>query len=119
MNQLSLRDQDKQRLQQLITDYLPDIIVWGYGSRVTGAAHEASDLDIVLRSKDLSPIPTPQFKRFIEAVRESNIPILIDVHDWVHLPASFHKEILKNHVELNTVASVGYTNELSHISLLN
>jgi len=119
MNQLFLRDKDKQRLQRLIADYLPGITVWSYGSRVTGEAHEASDLDIVLRSKDLSPIPTHQFKRFIEAVRESNIPILIDAHDWVHLPASFHKEILKNHVELNTVVSVGYTNEASYIALLN
>ncbi len=100
MTQLLLRDKDKQLLKQLIADYLPDISVWAYGSRVTGAAHDTSDLDIVLRSKDLSPIPAPQFNCFVEAVRESNIPILIDVHDWARLPASFHTQIAQQHVEL-------------------
>jgi predicted nucleotidyltransferase len=100
MTQLLLRDKDKQRLQQLIAEYLSDISVWAYGSRVTGEAHEASDLDIVLRSKDLQPIPISQFNRFVEAVRESNIPILIDAHDWARLPASFHQQIAQQHVEL-------------------
>ncbi len=95
MNQLFLRDKDKHSLQQLIADYLPNIRIWAYGSRVTGKAQDASDLDIVLRSKELHPIPAHQFKRFIEAVQDSNIPILIDIHDWSDLPISFHEEIFE------------------------
>lgn len=100
MGELVMREKDKHRLQQLIEKYLPDVTVWAYGSRVTGGAHEASDLDIVLRSKELSPIPHQQFNQFVEAVRESNIPILIDVHDWALLPLCFHEQILREHVEL-------------------
>lgn len=101
MKSLFLRDKDKQRLEQLIRTYLPEVTVWAYGSRVTGGAHETSDLDIVLRAKDLTPIPFQQLSLFIEAVRESNIPILIDVHDWANLPVGFHEDILNHHVELN------------------
>lgn len=100
MKQLFLRDKDKQRLQELLARYLPNVSVWVYGSRINGEAHEASDLDIVLRSHDLKPIPSPELNAFLEAVRESNIPILIDVHDWARLPSSFHAAILNNHIEL-------------------
>ncbi|MEY3219626.1 MAG: hypothetical protein RIT27_983 [Pseudomonadota bacterium] len=101
MKSLFLREKDQRCLQALMVEHLPDITVWAYGSRVTGGAHEGSDLDIVLRSKDLRPIPPTQFNRFIDAVRDSNIPILIDVHDWARLPPDFHDQILKNHVELS------------------
>jgi uncharacterized protein len=100
MKQLFLRDKDKHLLEQLIKRYLPNITVWAYGSRVKGDAHETSDLDIVLRSEDLSAIPHDIFKTFVEAVRESNIPILVDARDWAKLPISFHNEILKYHIEL-------------------
>ena len=100
MKQLFLRDKDKQGLQQLLARYLPTVTAWAYGSRVNGDAHEASDLDIVLRSSDLSPIPAQELNAFLEAVRESNIPILIDARDWARLPASFHEVILRNYVEL-------------------
>lgn len=104
MKQLFLRDKDKQGLQQLLARYLPTVTVWAYGSRVNGDAHEASDLDIVLRSSDLSPIPAQELNAFLEAVRESNIPILIDARDWARLPASFHEVILRNYVELEKLA---------------
>lgn len=100
MKQLFLRDKDKQLLEQLIQRYLSNVTVWAYGSRVKGEAHETSDLDIVLRSADLSAIPHDVFKTFVEAVRDSNIPILVDVHDWAKLPISFHEQILKNYVPL-------------------
>lgn len=100
MKPLFLRDKDKYLLEQLIQRYLPNVTVWAYGSRVKGDAHETSDLDIVLRSEDLSAIPYDVFNTFIEAVRESNIPILVDARDWAKLPASFHEEIMKYHIDL-------------------
>jgi len=98
--QLLLRDKDKQMLQQLVATYLPTVTVWAYGSRVTGDAHDASDLDIVLRSRDLNPIPRGELNHFLEALRESNLPILVDARDWARLPASFQKEIGNHHLEL-------------------
>ncbi len=100
INTLYLRKKDKQQLLQLLAAYLPDVTVWAYGSRINGGAHDTSDLDIVLRSADLSPIPAMELENFLEAVRDSNIPILIEARDWARLPESFHREILKNYVVL-------------------
>ena len=97
---LLLRPTDLQRLQQLLRDRLPGVTAWAYGSRVNGQAHEASDLDLVLRSPDLNPIPMAALAEFLEALRESSIPILVDARDWARLPEAFHAEILRAYVEI-------------------
>lgn len=97
---LFLREQDKQELLRLLARHLPDVTAWAYGSRVNGGAHEGSDLDIVLRSPDLSPIPLEELRAFVQAVRDSNIPILVEARDWARLPESFQQEIMKNYVVL-------------------
>lgn len=98
---LLLRDKDKQQLLRLLARHLPDVTVWAYGSRVNGGAHDASDLDIVLRSPDLSPIPLVALEDFLQALKDSTIPIIVEARDWARLPASFHQEILKKYVVLN------------------
>ncbi|MEI7795357.1 MAG: nucleotidyltransferase domain-containing protein [Methylococcaceae bacterium] len=99
-SKLYLRDKDKQRLLKLLVDYLPNVTAWAYGSRVKGEAHEASDLDLVLRSTDLGRIPIDALEDFLQALNDSNIPILVEARDWARLPVSFHEEILKNYVVL-------------------
>jgi predicted nucleotidyltransferase len=98
MTQLYLREQDRKRLVDMLSTHLPGVTAWAYGSRVNGSAHEASDLDLVLRSPDLTPIPFAPLDDFLEALRDSNIPILIEARDWARLPEAFHREILKGYV---------------------
>lgn len=100
MTNLYLRPQDRQRLEDLLARHLPNVSAWAYGSRVNGDAHDSSDLDLALRSPDLRPIPWRELDTFLQAVCDSNIPILIDAHDWARLPAAFQQEILRNHVVL-------------------
>jgi predicted nucleotidyltransferase len=97
---LMLREQDRAHLQALLSEHLPTVTAWAYGSRVNGDAHDASDLDLVLRSADLSPIPIDALVRFKEALANSNIPILVEARDWARLPVAFHDEILRQHLEL-------------------
>ena len=97
---LFLREKDRLEILRLLARYLPDVTAWAYGSRVNGEAHEGSDLDIVLRSPDLSPIPIEALQDFVEALRESNIPILVEARDWARLPEYFHGEILRGYVVL-------------------
>ena len=52
-----LRQEDKKELVKIAKKFLQELEIWAYGSRVDGTAHETSDLDLVLRSKDLKPIP--------------------------------------------------------------
>ena len=47
---LNLRPAWRDMLESLLRTHVPQADVWAYGSRVTGGAHEASDLDIVLRN---------------------------------------------------------------------
>ncbi len=96
---LHLAPKHLTQLQALLAAHLPEHIeVWAYGSRVTGCAHEGSDLDIVLRNQAELTQSTEEIFELKNALQESLLPILIDVHDWAHLPASFHSEIEKTYV---------------------
>ena len=82
----------RKQLEALLCEHVPGVEVWAYGSRVSGESHEGSDLDLVLRSPTLEPLGG-EYLDLVEALENSNIPILIQVHDWARLPASFHQEI--------------------------
>lgn len=41
--------------------------------------------------------PFTALGRIIEDLRESNIPILVEVRDWARLPGSFRAEIERKH----------------------
>lgn len=99
-DQLHLLPKHRGILQDLLRQHLPDVEVWAYGSRINGQSHDGSDLDLVLRGPDLNEIPAGQLGEFEEAVRESNIPFLVEARDWVRLPERFHREIERDHVVL-------------------
>jgi len=85
-------------LHDLISRHLPaEVAVWAYGSRVNGDHYEGSDLDLVLRTPDLTPLPGRVLAGFREALTESNLPIFVDTHDWAHLPESFHPRIINRY----------------------
>ena len=89
----------RHMVETLLSEYVPNAEVWAYGSRINGESHEGSDLDLVLRSLTLEPLG-PEFTDLVEALRESNIPILVQVCDWAKIPASFRNEIDRGHVVL-------------------
>ena len=85
-------------LDDLLNRCLPPTAeVWAYGSRVTGEAHEASDLDLVVRGANLESLPAHCLSSLRLMLTDSNLPILVDVHDWARLPASFHARILTHY----------------------
>ena len=92
-----LREKDKQILLQIFSSVTLPIEVWAYGSRVNGDAHTGSDLDLVVRSKNLTPLPLDAFVELSEKIKDSNIPILVELRDWAMLPESFHKNILQHY----------------------
>lgn len=97
---LNLEPQHLAILLDLVDRYAPDAEVWAYGSRVAGGAHEASDLDLVLRN----PVDLTQRQAHLlelkEAIAESDLPILVDVMDWARVPDTFQREMEKKHVVL-------------------
>jgi predicted nucleotidyltransferase len=92
-----------QTLCDLLAQHVPHAEVWAYGSRVTGGSHEGSDLDLVVRQ----PADAAQagaalaaIDRLREALQASDLPMLVEVHDWSQLPVAFRSEIEERHVIL-------------------
>ncbi len=92
-----LRNKDKQTLLQVFSSLHMPFEVWAYGSRVNGTAHEGSDLDLVIRSQNLQKISMDTFMELKEKIRDSNIPIVVELFDWARLPGSFHCNIQAQH----------------------
>ncbi|MEO6286758.1 MAG: nucleotidyltransferase domain-containing protein [Dyadobacter sp.] len=88
-----LRTKDRQTLSEIFSSVNVPIEVWAYGSRVNGTAHDGSDLDLVVRTTYLTPLPLDILVDLTDKIRESNIPILVELRDWTRLPASFHQNI--------------------------
>ena len=96
-DRLDLPPRYREQLEALLSEHVPGIEVWAYGSRVIGRSHEASDLDLVLRGPTLEPLGDGFFD-LLEAIQQSSIPILVQAHDWARLPESFHREIERDYV---------------------
>ena len=91
-DRLELPRRYRDQLEALLREHVPGVEVWAYGSRVNGESHDGSDLDLVLRGPTLEPLDGG-FYDLLEAIEKSNIPILVQAHDWAMLPESFHREI--------------------------
>ena len=76
----------------------PAAEVWAYGSRISGQAHDGSDLDLVVRDPEDPSRPQRDLWELREAFSESEIPILVDVFDWARIPEEFRSEIDRSHV---------------------
>lgn len=87
-------------LQALLRSHVPQATVWAYGSRVTGSAQECSDLDLVLRHPVDPAREITGWYELKEALVESRLPMLVDIHLWSRLPTSFHPEIERAYVVL-------------------
>ncbi|MCX7792089.1 MAG: nucleotidyltransferase domain-containing protein [Chloroflexaceae bacterium] len=86
------------QVRAILQRHAPGCDVWAYGSRVIGGAHEASDLDLVVRNlRDLQR-PFERLFELREAFVESDLPIHVDVMDWARLPPAFRQEIERGYV---------------------
>ncbi len=103
-DKLDLPRRYRDQLEALLREHVPDAEVWAYGSRVTGKSHDGSDLDLVLRSPTLEPF-ADGYLDLTEALEQSSIPILVQVHDWARLPESFHREIEREYVVVQRVTN--------------
>lgn len=97
---LDLSEKHRAMVETVLLEHVPGVEVWAYGSRVNGRGHAGSDLDLVLRTIEFGPVSVAKMRAVAEAFRDSNIPFLVDVHDWSTLPQRFHSEIERDHVVL-------------------
>jgi predicted nucleotidyltransferase len=85
-------------IKSLLNEFVPNMTVWAYGSRVKGKSHEGSDLDLVILNPNDETLPQKNLSALREALAESDPPILVDVQDWSTLSIESKNEIQKNHV---------------------
>ena len=115
-DRLSLPPRHRRMVEDLLREHVPDAEVWAYGSRVNGESHEGSDLDLVVRGPALEPLGV-EFIDLVEALQESNIPILVQAHDWANLPDGFHTEIKRDYVVVQGVATPEGANGWREVTL--
>lgn len=104
-NGLALQPRYLAMIEATLQAHAPGVEVWAFGSRVKGTHRDGSDLDLVLRSSDLQPLPPSILYGLDKALEESTLPILVQAHDWARLPKSFKLEIEQDYVILQASAA--------------
>ncbi len=97
MDRLFIKPQYLQILLDVFKNYCPNAEIWAYGSRINGEAHEASDLDLVVKS--FNDVNKSLFE-LKELINDSDIPIIVDILEFDKIPFSFQKEIEKDYISI-------------------
>jgi len=84
----------RQLLSALLTQHLPQTLVWAFGSRVKGNFRPDSDLDLVVFSKATQSASISELK---EAFEESSLPFSVDVLAWDEIGQDFREHILEKY----------------------
>ncbi len=95
MTKLALTPAQMQILLDVLEKHLPGISVWAYGSRVRGLERPGSDLDLVVFASSSQARNVEALK---DALDESDLPFLVDIHRWDSLPESFQDNIRRQYV---------------------
>jgi len=95
MTDLFIEERHLEEIRNIINRLYPNAVVWAYGSRVDGTAHENSDLDLAV--VDFGQ-PNGSTTALQVASRESNVPFPVDWLDYKALPDKFQEEIAKKYV---------------------
>lgn len=93
---IDLREQDRTGICDIAQSIFPTgVEIWAYGSRVKGTNHDTSDLDLVVHFPDgqAAAMSAKQLTQFRETLRDSNIPIIVQVLAWHGIPDTFKDNI--------------------------
>ena len=85
----------RKTLLALLRRFIPGVEVWAYGSRAKWTARPNSDLDLVAFT---TPEQNQTVSALKEALAESDLPFLVDLHVWSEVPERFHEIIRKVYV---------------------
>ncbi len=97
MGRLFIDNKSLEELLTIIKMNYPNSVIWAYGSRIKGTAHQGSDLDLVIVDYGQDEHDYMGFK---DILTQSNIPFLIDIFEIDRLPQSFRDEIKSDYVVL-------------------
>lgn len=93
---LQLEPVELEIIKNILQQYVPNIKVWAYGSRVKGLAKTYSDLDLAIISD--KPLTFLQLAHLEEAFSQSELKWKVDILDWATASDNFKKIVLQHYV---------------------
>jgi predicted nucleotidyltransferase len=102
---IDLDPRDRETVEGILRQYIPEHEIWAFGSRVRGTAREHSDLDLVVRTTQ--PLSTAQLGDLMEAFELSNLPMKVDILDGSTLTPNFQDIVREEHVVLQVPRDPG------------
>ncbi|HBA69489.1 MAG TPA: hypothetical protein DCZ40_09055 [Lachnospiraceae bacterium] len=94
---IDIKEKYLHEMIKIFNEYCPKAEIWAYGSRIGNDSHSGSDLDLAVNSFHDN---TKTIYELRELLNDSNIPFLVDIHEFDKLPEHFRKEILKNYISI-------------------
>ncbi len=95
---IDITAEERKTVLALLEQHIPGAAAWVYGSRANWTSRPQSDLDLVV-------FPKPEQRQSVgglrEAFEESNLPFRVDLFVWDEVPASFRRQIEKEHITLS------------------
>lgn len=73
---LQLREKDRQALKTVLAQFPEVRHAWVFGSRATGRAHRASDIDLAIEAPDLPPA---RWHALLESLEHAPIIYRLDI----------------------------------------
>lgn len=87
---IHLSEPDKYIFKNILEKYSTQFEFFIFGSRVTGNHHKYSDLDLLVKMTSETPI-----SKLKDEFEDSDITIIIDIHDYDAVSDSF-KQLITN-----------------------
>lgn len=94
---IDITTEQRKLLLVLFHRFTPGVAVWAFGSRVKCTARPNSDLDLVVFT---STEQKPLVSELKDAIAESNISFIVDLHVWDEIPENFRHNIEREHAVL-------------------
>ena len=92
---IDITSEQRKTMVDLLRQYIPGVAVWAYGSRVKWTARPNSDLDLVVFA---APAQNQLVSELKNALAESELPFLVDLHVWDEIPERFREIIRSEYV---------------------
>jgi predicted nucleotidyltransferase len=99
---LNLDAEHLRKVQAILKQYVPNMTIWAYGSRIQGKAHAGSDLDLVIINLEHPYAKQENLTLLRTAFHDSTLPIQVEILDWAAIPSTFQNEIKNAYVVLQT-----------------
>lgn len=96
VNGLQIEPNEWAIVKHILQQFVPNLSVWAYGSRVKGTAQAYSDLDLAIITS--IPLTFLQLAQLEEAFSNSDLAWKVDLLDWASANETFKNIVRKQYI---------------------